>query len=83
MRASLFGEDCGTLTVRLEVADTGIGIDPEAQMHIFDSFSQADNATARRFGGTGLGLAIVRELVQLMGGKSVWKVSPTAVRPFG
>ena len=57
-----------SVQIRFEVSDTGIGIDPEAQEHIFDSFSQADNSTARRFGGTGLGLAIVKELVHLMKG---------------
>ncbi|OEU76681.1 MAG: hypothetical protein BA869_06510 [Desulfuromonadales bacterium C00003107] len=56
-------------TLRFEVIDSGIGIEPSAQQRIFESFSQADNSTTRLHGGTGLGLAIVKQLVGIMGGR--------------
>jgi signal transduction histidine kinase/ActR/RegA family two-component response regulator len=61
---------------RIEVIDTGIGIDPEALPRIFDAFAQADGSAARRYGGTGLGLTISREIARAMGGDLVCVSAP-------
>jgi signal transduction histidine kinase len=58
----------GSSFVEFAISDTGIGMTPEQQAKLFEEFSQADAATAQRFGGTGLGLAITRKLARMMGG---------------
>jgi len=60
--------DSAEAAVRIEVIDTGIGIEPSILDHMFEPFTQADASTTRNYGGTGLGLAIARQLIELMGG---------------
>ena len=70
LRAGVVEEDEHSVVVRLEVIDTGIGIEPEAVARLFTPFEQADSSTTRKYGGTGLGLAITRHLAHLMGGEA-------------
>ncbi|MBA3002285.1 MAG: response regulator [Desulfurivibrio sp.] len=69
VRVVCLSSSASRVIVRLEVCDTGIGISPEKQKDLFQSFTQADGSTTRKYGGTGLGLAIVRQLVLMVGGK--------------
>ncbi len=66
---SSLGESEHAVRLRFAIEDTGIGIAPEAQERIFESFVQADDSTTRRYGGTGLGTTISKQLVEMMGGQ--------------
>ena len=66
----LTSRDVSLVGIRIEVEDTGIGMDSETQARLFQAYFQAENSAQRRFsGGTGLGLVISRQLVHLMGGQ--------------
>ena len=71
VRVARASERVPGLTLEFTVWDTGVGIPVEKQKTIFESFTQADSSTTRKYGGTGLGLTISMRLVELMGGK-IW-----------
>ncbi len=69
LRAVLLRDSDGWVDVRLEVHDTGIGIDDALRGQLFEAFSQGDSSHTRQYEGTGLGLATARELVRIMDGR--------------
>jgi signal transduction histidine kinase/CheY-like chemotaxis protein/HPt (histidine-containing phosphotransfer) domain-containing protein len=69
IRVTLHDENTTRATVRFSVTDTGIGIPRDRMDRLFQSFSQVDSSTTRKFGGTGLGLTISKQLAEMMGGQ--------------
>ena len=69
VRARLLEDTPEGVLLRIEVADTGIGITTEQQQRLFTAFEQADGSMTRKYGGSGLGLAISKRLVEIMGGE--------------
>jgi len=69
--ARCMGQENGVCTIQVSVTDTGIGVTPEQQTRLFNSYAQAKSDTARNFGGTGLGLSISKSIVEMMGG-TIW-----------
>jgi len=68
LSVKLEGRDAIGVKIQVDVTDSGIGIAPEQQGRIFNSFEQAENDTTRKYGGTGLGLAISKNIIEMMGG---------------
>jgi len=71
LNARLLEEAEGVCTIQFTVKDTGIGMNSEQKATVFDTFSQAELGTTRKYGGTGLGLSISKSIVEMMGGK-IW-----------
>src|SRR5205823_4644755 len=71
VRLTVDSRDDNSVTLRLTVADTGIGIPHEKRESVFRPFEQVDSSRARKYGGSGLGLAICIKLVELVGGR-IW-----------
>ena len=69
IQAEVARQTADRVMLRVEVSDTGVGVDAGSRDRLFDAFTQADPSTTRRHGGTGLGLAISRQLVEALGGE--------------
>ncbi|MDR2952041.1 MAG: response regulator, partial [Treponema sp.] len=76
LEARYLGESNGICAIQISVSDSGIGITPEQQKRLFNSFQQAESSTTRKYGGTGLGLAISKSIVEMMGGGIEVKSEP-------
>ncbi|MBX9812640.1 MAG: response regulator [Burkholderiales bacterium] len=82
LRMTVVRRRSGTVAVRCEVIDTGVGMSTEAKTQIFQPFVQADQSTTRQFGGTGLGTTIARQLIELMGGQMGAESAPNQGSTF-
>jgi signal transduction histidine kinase/ActR/RegA family two-component response regulator len=82
LRARVVQAASSAVMLQVEVQDNGIGISPEQRARLFQSFSQADDSTSRKYGGTGLGLVIAKRLAGLMGGNVGVRSTPGAGSTF-
>ncbi len=78
IKANVQQQDDDSVLIHFRVIDTGIGMTPDQTDKLFESFSQADTSTTRKYGGTGLGLAICKNLTNMMGG-DIWVTSEAGV----
>jgi len=76
IRVATTARSASAIDVKIEIEDTGIGVEVADQARLFEPFEQADGSTTRRFGGTGLGLAINRRIAALMGGQVGLRSTP-------